>query len=273
MQTNCVEMVLDGIHVPPRLVAASLRCIIHTLLMLRLPHGAPRDEGSPPLHRPPRGPRRPRGPPAAGESSRESARGEPAVATAASASGALSSFSSSLRDLHGGRVGGQQRVPASGMLYLRSPPSDDDDDSSSSSSSSSSFTRQIENYAQHLPVADDRQRQPSSLTVAHVPSQEYGQIESLLEIGRRPPPPIRSSSCVRCGGRVRSCSSSISSSGSSCSCKEGSLGEGETVGFHLHPHLSPPLTLVYLRLCESPHLTETVEAKLRAFTGKSSPSR
>lgn len=37
MHSNCVELSLDALHLPPRLVVPSLRCIIRTLIMLRVP--------------------------------------------------------------------------------------------------------------------------------------------------------------------------------------------------------------------------------------------
>lgn len=62
-------------------------------------------------------------------------------------------------------------------------------------------------------------------------------------------------------GRNPRDSGSSSSSSSTCDARE------ETADMRLHPHVSHPLSVVYLRACEAPELTEAVEAKLRHFTG------
>ncbi|OEH80134.1 hypothetical protein cyc_03199 [Cyclospora cayetanensis] len=83
----------------------------------------------------------------------------------------------------------------------------------------------------------------------------------------RPITDISGSHCSKCGQGGCLCAGSGTNSNSvSCRCSNGFV-TGETPDLRLHAHASPPLSVMYLRVCEAPQLTEEVEQKLRTFIG------
>ncbi|XP_026190040.1 uncharacterized protein LOC34619935 [Cyclospora cayetanensis] len=231
MQTNCVEMLLDGVHLPPRLVAASLRCVIHTLLMLRLPHGEAVEGG-----RRRESERQPKG-----------SKGAPL-----SLGGSISKGPSGLKPLQRAvAVAAGCTTPAEMAVAERSLPMGKDDHQQEGNIFSHSYG------SQHADLP--------SLTRGCTAIQE-ARLRSRMT-STRPITDISGSHCSKCGQGGCLCAGSGTNSNSvSCRCSNGFV-TGETPDLRLHAHASPPLSVMYLRVCEAPQLTEEVEQKLRTFIG------
>ncbi|CDJ38136.1 hypothetical protein, conserved [Eimeria tenella] len=267
MQTNCVEMPLDAIHVTPRLLSPSLRCIVHTIFMLRLPHDS--SPGEEDFHSTNRSPHVPQPPLAAASSRKYQTHAE----TREKAKVGSTSEAAAASRLHRGADRAQRRGPSS----LCASPSTNRSNSMEkrSNRNSAMVDLQLHGYPKGsslLEVNPDELKWPRG-SHAKAPEGPQGIGDALQRLPKGGGSNCRSS----CSSSSSGNSSSSSNSGSSSSCNKNVSGRCSCTGGHpsgrgpvdlrLHPHASPPLSLIYLRLCEAPHLTEEVERKLRAFTG------
>ncbi|CDJ53636.1 hypothetical protein, conserved [Eimeria brunetti] len=146
------------------------------------------------------------------------------------------------------------------LSSLRSSPSTERSTSSSSGSSSKYQNGRFESQKWDYP-------QLSSLLESSEVREKLLQRdrpethESLQRAGDLPP--------IRVPRNSGSSNSSSSRGGSDGCIYIGGFAEGRSrrADFRLQAHASTPLSLIYLRPCEAPHLAEEVERKLRAFIG------
>ena len=253
MQTNCVEMPLDSVHVPLPLLGASLRCIVHTILMMRLPH----DSSSSKATR------------TSMESQQLGARKAPQQAHPLSSNGKLQRHEKTLPAapaaaapiwLQGGadyRKGGDLTTALSS---LRSSPSTDRSTSSSSCSSSTNHISRFElqqwDYPHSSSFLEGSGAQEKLLQRGRPEAHE-----SQPSAGDLPKSQLSQNSSSNSKSNSKSsssCCSSISSSSGGgrggCIYVSGFAEGRDRSDLRLQPHAASPLSLIYLRLGDAPQL-------------------